>query len=106
MASSSSFVVPNNSSESLLRLIASYGSFSGELDIKVDNVDTITFTDNNGQSIEGSNAAVRFIAGNCPSSRSLLGETPEDQAKVGAYAYVKPHNCTISNILVALMNSF
>lgn len=81
------FSVPDASSESLLRLVASFGSCHKPIDVTVANgINTVEFTDASGEKLQGLTTACTAIAMACPSAAELLGTTPEQQAKV---AHVK-----------------
>ncbi|KAG7670422.1 hypothetical protein Ndes2526A_g00176 [Nannochloris sp. 'desiccata'] len=77
------FSVPDASSESLLRLVASFGSCHKPIDVTVANgINTVEFTDASGEKLQGLTTACTAIAMACPSAAELLGTTPGQQAKI------------------------
>jgi len=77
------FSVPDASSESLLSLVASFGSCPAPINVTVANgTSTVEFTDASGEKLQGLTTASTAIAMACPSAADLLGSTTEQQAKV------------------------
>jgi hypothetical protein len=76
------FRVADAATESLLRLIASYGSSSAPLSCSIDTVTDVEFIDDQGRPLQGLLTAARFVALSSPKGAQLLGQTPEHQAKV------------------------
>lgn len=77
------FAVPDAASELLLRLVANFGGSPSELNITiVDGSNSVEFTDEKGEKLQGLTTACTAIANSCPSAAHLLGTTPESQAKV------------------------
>jgi hypothetical protein len=78
---SMSFSVPDEASAQLLRLVASCSGRVAPLDISVGGAAEFTAAD--GKAGSGLNTACRYVASLSPAAQQLLGETPEQQAKVG-----------------------
>ena len=77
-----SFAVPDEFHQALLRLVASSsGLGEAQLSITVGGVTDVEFTVDGTQAF-GAHTACRFIAGLSPAASQLLGDSPEQQAKV------------------------
>ena len=78
------FAIPHAADELLLRLVATFAGIPEELKITTGGVDDVKFKGEGGEALSGVTTATRAIAGASPSAAQLLGESPEDQAKVRA----------------------
>lgn len=75
--------MPDAATENLLRLVAAYSQSAITMSFKTGDMKAVEFKGQDGGSLIGVNTAARFIAGSSPLATQLLGETPEDKAKVG-----------------------
>lgn len=75
--------VPDGHSESLLTLIKDYSICNCEINISRDkNQETVQFSTEEGKKLTGGIAAARYVASLGSRSSQLLGNSPEDRAKI------------------------
>jgi len=77
-----SFAAPDQATANLLRLVAGFsGLADSQLSISVGGVDDVQFA-TDGVKAFGANTACMFLASQGSKAKELLGDTPEQQAKV------------------------
>lgn len=76
------FAAPDQATANLLRLVAGFGGLeASQLSISVGGVDDVEFAAD-GVKAFGAHTACKFLASQGSKATELLGDTPEQQAKV------------------------
>jgi aminoacyl tRNA synthase complex-interacting multifunctional protein 1 len=90
--SASLFTVPDVETDRLLKLIASYSGV--KISTKVQDTTDTTFKGSDGKPVTGTHTAARHIASLSSKAAQLLGQSPEQQAKISEWLSFKHTSLT------------